>query len=60
MDTKPSVSAEVIDAVDEHADRDNKKRSEAIRNARDQEILNRRAEFLNEEAFDVLAYQVQR
>ena len=31
--------------------------SRAERNARDLEIINRRADFLNEEALDVLSYQ---
>ena len=71
--TSISLSKELIKAVDKRAKQHNRKRSDFIEaavwafidqlmrdelNARDLEIINRRAEFLNEEAADVLAYQV--
>ena len=74
MKTKTSVTLDgvVLQGIDEHA-RDYRSRSEFIEAAveyfirhlerqeaeqRDLEILNRRADALNEEAEDVLAYQV--
>ena len=70
--TSITLSKELLKAVDRLAGR-NKSRSEFIeaalkayialiihneQNAKDLEIINRRADGLNEEALDVLAYQV--
>ena len=70
--TSISLSKELLDAVDERARRHKKTRSDFIeaaawtfirqlirneQNARDLEIINRRADFLNQEASDVLEYQ---
>jgi metal-responsive CopG/Arc/MetJ family transcriptional regulator len=73
MKTKTSVtlSAEVLDAVDELAGPDGsrsaiierilrgflRRRQRALRDARDLAILNRHSERLNSEAADVLGYQ---
>ena len=70
--TSITLSEDVLKAMSEYAE-DYKNRSEFIeeairafikqlirsqQEARDLEIINRRAEFLNREAADVLAYQV--
>lgn len=70
--TSITLSEDLLKVIDEQA-RPGKTRSEFIeqaiwayieqtlrdqRNARDLEILNRRTEYLNQEAEDVLAYQV--
>jgi metal-responsive CopG/Arc/MetJ family transcriptional regulator len=72
--TSITLSEEALAAVDKRARQYKKNRSDFIesaiwtfinqlirseQNARDLEILNRRADFLNEEAADVLVYQVQ-
>ena len=71
--TSITLSAELLKAIDKRAKQYNKNRSDFIeaavwafigrlirdeQNARDLEIINRRADFLNEEARDVLTYQV--
>lgn len=71
--TSITLSEELLKAIDARAGRDKKNRSDFIegavrafidqtirdeQNARDLEIINRRAEHLNKEAADVLAYQV--
>lgn len=71
--TSITLSEEVLEAVDKRAKQHKKTRSDFIeravwafiaqlirneQNARDLEILNRRADFLNQEASDVLEYQV--
>jgi metal-responsive CopG/Arc/MetJ family transcriptional regulator len=71
--TSITLSAELIQAVDTRARQFKKNRSDFIEtavwsfidqlirdelNAKDLEIINRRATFLNEEANEVLAYQV--
>lgn len=71
--TSVSLPEELLKAVDKRAKQHNRKRSDLIEaavrafieqlkrdeeNARDLEIINRRADFLNEEANDVLGYQV--
>lgn len=70
--TSITLSKEVIEAIDERII--NKNRSEFIekalwafiaqiirneQNARDIQIINKRADYLNQEAEDVLAYQVK-
>lgn len=70
--TSITLSEDVLSAIDESAKRQRKNRSDIIetavraylkqaaraeRNARDLEILNRRADYLNDEALDVLGYQ---
>ena len=70
--TSITLSEDLLQAVDQRA-RPDKTRSEFIeiavrafinqmirdeQNARDLEIINRRADYLNQEAEDVLAYQV--
>lgn len=67
------LSEELLEGVDQRARQQKKTRSDFIetavqafieqlirdeQNTRDLEIINRRADFLNEEAADVLAYQV--
>ena len=71
--TSITLSEEVIKAVDQYAKQYSKNRSEFIEmavsryikqlirnevNAKDLEIINRQADSLNDEAIDVLAYQV--
>ena len=71
--TSITLSEELVKAVDARAKQSKKNRSDFIEtavwafigqmirdelNARDMEIINRRADRLNEEAADVLAYQV--
>ncbi len=71
--TSVTLSEELIKEVDQHAKQFSKNRSDFIEkavwafirqlirdelNARDLEIINRRADYLNEEASDVLSYQV--
>lgn len=71
--TSVTLSEELIKEVDRHAKQFSKNRSDFIEkavwafirqlirdelNARDLEIINRRADYLNEEASDVLSYQV--
>jgi metal-responsive CopG/Arc/MetJ family transcriptional regulator len=71
--TSITLSEELLKAVDKRAKQYRRNRSDFIEaavwdflgklsrdelNARDLEILNRRADFLNQEALDVLAYQV--
>ena len=72
--TSITLSEELLKAIDKRAKQSNKNRSDFIeaavwvfigqlirdeQNARDLEIINRRADHLNREAADVLAYQVQ-
>jgi metal-responsive CopG/Arc/MetJ family transcriptional regulator len=67
-----TLSEELLKALDDHARQQHKNRSDFIeeaawaflrqparneQDAHDQEIINRRADFLNEEAADVLSYQ---
>ena len=71
--TSITLSKELLRAIDKHAKQFKKNRSDIIeaavwafigqlirdeQNARDLEIINRRADFLNQEAVDVLAYQI--
>ncbi len=71
--TSITLSEDLLEVVDQQSREYNRNRSEFIedalraflaqmlrdeRNARDLEILNQRADVLNEEATDVLAYQV--
>ena len=71
--TSITLSKELLQAIDKRAKQFKKNRSDIIeaavwafigqlirdeQNARDLEIINRRADFLNQEAADVLAYQV--
>ncbi|MBI2918019.1 MAG: ribbon-helix-helix protein, CopG family [Chloroflexi bacterium] len=71
--TSITISEELLQLVDERAKESNKNRSDFIegavwafvrqlirneQDARDLDIINRRAESLNKEAADVLAYQV--
>jgi metal-responsive CopG/Arc/MetJ family transcriptional regulator len=71
--TSITLSRNLLEAVDERSRQGGQTRSELIetalwafisqlirdeQNARDMEIINRRAEFLNQEAADVLEYQV--
>jgi len=71
--TSITLSEELLKAVDKRARQHHTNRSDFIEaalrafvqqlarndlNARDLEILNRRADFLNEEAADVLSYQI--
>ena len=71
--TSITLSEDVLKAIDKRAKQFKKNRSDFIetavwafigqlirdeQNARDLEIINRRADFLNQEAADVLAYQV--
>lgn len=71
--TSITLSEELLEAVDKRTKQHKKTRSDFIeravwafiaqlirneQNARDLEILNRRADFLNQEASDVLEYQV--
>jgi metal-responsive CopG/Arc/MetJ family transcriptional regulator len=70
--TSITLSEDLLGAIDQHAG--NKNRSEFIeaalwsfiaqmirdeQNARDIQIINKRADYLNQEAADVLAYQVK-
>jgi len=72
--TSITLSEELLHIVDKRARQYKKNRSDFIeaaiwafigqlirneQNARDLEIINRRADYLNKEAADVLAYQVQ-
>jgi len=72
--TSVSLSEELLRAIDKQTRQYKKSRSEFIEsalwtfigqlirdelNARDLEIINQRAEYLNKEADDVLAYQVR-
>ena len=71
--TSITLSEELLKVLDKRARQHHKNRSDFIeaavwafvrqlarneQNARDLEILNRRADFLNEEAADVLSYQI--
>jgi metal-responsive CopG/Arc/MetJ family transcriptional regulator len=71
--TSITLSEELLKAVDKRAKRHKKTRSDFIevavwtfigqiirneQNARDLEIINRRADYLNQQASDVLEYQV--
>jgi metal-responsive CopG/Arc/MetJ family transcriptional regulator len=71
--TSITISDELLKVVDKRAKQYKKNRSDFIEtaisvfirqlirdeeNARDLEILNRRADYLNQEATDVLAYQI--
>jgi metal-responsive CopG/Arc/MetJ family transcriptional regulator len=71
--TSITISDELLKVVDKRAKQFKKNRSDFIeaaisafirqlirdeQNARDLEILNRRAEYFNQEAADVLAYQI--
>jgi metal-responsive CopG/Arc/MetJ family transcriptional regulator len=71
--TSITISEELLKVVDKRAKQYKKNRSDFIeaavlafigrlirdeQNARDLEILNRRAEYLNQEAAEVLAYQI--
>jgi metal-responsive CopG/Arc/MetJ family transcriptional regulator len=71
--TSITISEELLKVVDKRAKQYKKNRSDFIeaavlafigklirdeQNARDLEILNRRADFLNQEAAEVLAYQI--
>jgi metal-responsive CopG/Arc/MetJ family transcriptional regulator len=71
--TSITLSEELLKVVDKRAKQYKKNRSDFIeaavlafigrlirdeQNARDLEILNRRAEYLNQEAAEVLAYQI--
>jgi len=71
--TSITLSKELLQAIDKRAKQLKKNRSDIIeaavwafigqlirdeQNARDLEIINRRADFLNQEAVDVLAYQI--
>ena len=71
--TSITLSEELLKVVDKRAKQYKKNRSDFIeaavlafigklirdeQNARDLEILNRRADFLNQEAAEVLAYQI--
>ena len=71
--TSITLSEDLLIVVDKRARQHHKNRSDFIeaavwafvrqlargeQNARDLEILNRRADFLNEEAADVLSYQI--
>jgi metal-responsive CopG/Arc/MetJ family transcriptional regulator len=71
--TSITISEELLKVVDKRAKQYRKNRSDFIetavlafigrliqneQNARDLEILNRRADFLNQEAAEVLAYQI--
>lgn len=71
--TSITLSEELLKVLDKRAKQHHKNRSEFIeaavwalvrqlahneQDARDLEILNRRADFLNEEAADVLSYQI--
>jgi metal-responsive CopG/Arc/MetJ family transcriptional regulator len=71
--TSITISDELLKVVDKRAKQYKKNRSDFIetaiwvfirqlirdeQNARDLEILNRRADYLNQEATDVLAYQI--
>lgn len=71
--TSITLSEELLEVMDGHVKQQKKTRSDFIetavwafieqlaraeQNARDLEIINRRADFLNEEAADVLEYQV--
>jgi metal-responsive CopG/Arc/MetJ family transcriptional regulator len=68
-----TLSEELLEVVDQRAKQHKKNRSDSIeaavwafigrlirdeRNARDTEIINQRADHLNQEAADVLAYQI--
>ncbi len=62
--TSVTLSDKLLEAVDKRARQHKKTRSDFIgqlvrdeQNARDLEIINRRADFLNREAKDVLEYQ---
>lgn len=70
--TSITLSDKLLEAIDERARQQKKTRSDFIevaawafiaqlirdeQNARDLEIINRRADFLNQEASDVLEYQ---
>jgi metal-responsive CopG/Arc/MetJ family transcriptional regulator len=72
--TSITISDELLKVVDKRAKQYKKNRSDFIetaiwvfirqlirdeQNARDLEILNRRADYLNQEATDVLAYQIR-
>jgi metal-responsive CopG/Arc/MetJ family transcriptional regulator len=72
--TSITISDELLKVVDKRAKQYKKNRSDFIEtaiwvfirqlirdeeNARDLEILNRRADYLNQEATDVLAYQIR-
>jgi metal-responsive CopG/Arc/MetJ family transcriptional regulator len=71
--TSITLSTELLKIIDKRSKQFKKNRSDFIesavwafieqlkrdeQNARDLEIINRRADFLNEEAADVLAYQI--
>jgi metal-responsive CopG/Arc/MetJ family transcriptional regulator len=71
--TSITRSKELLQAIDQRARQFKKNRSDFIeaavwafigqlirdeQNAKDLEIINRRADFLNQEAVDVLAYQI--
>ena len=71
--TSITLSEELLKAIDKRAKKHNKNRSDFIeaavwsfigqlirdeQNARDLETINRRADYLNQEAADVLAYQM--
>ena len=71
--TSITLSEELLKVIDKRAKQHKKNRSDFIeaavwafigqlirdeQNARDLEIINRRADFLNQEAADVLGYQV--
>jgi metal-responsive CopG/Arc/MetJ family transcriptional regulator len=71
--TSITISEELLKVVDKRAKQYKKNRSDFIeaavlafidqmirdeKNARDLEILNRRADYLNQEAAEVLAYQI--
>jgi len=71
--TSITLSKELLQAIDKRAKQLKKNRSDIMeaavwafigqlirdeQNARDLEIINRRADFLNQEAVDVLAYQM--
>ncbi len=72
--TSVMLSEELLKAIDNHTEESRENRSDFIEvavwaflrqmthqelNSRDIEIINRRAEYLNQEADDVLTYQIQ-